>query len=169
MKRKCAAVFTALMLAHAAPGWALDAASAQAYCDEVKKAAQDAQVRHIQTAQPRQDPVKTFDDSVSSCLESIGSFKIGIPSIWDAVLDGILKQLMQRVCQAARAQFDQAVNGALQTVNQGVGTIPGTNMGTGVSVGQGSGAAGVSVQNDNGNTMKNAASRTVDRIVNIVK
>lgn len=162
MKRKCAAVLVAVMLVQAAPTWALDAASAQAYCDEVKKAAQDAQLRYIQTYQPRQDPGKTFDDAVSSCLDFITGFQVSIPSMWDGILAAMAKQLMQRVCQTARGQFDKAVGDAMQSVNGGVGMIPGVGVST-------SSQAGIGVQGDNGSMMQNTANRAVDRVVNITR
>lgn len=164
MKRKCVNVLMVAMLAQAAPTWALDASSAQAYCDEVKKAGQAAQLRYIQTYQPRQDPGKTFDDAVSSCLDFITGFQVGIPSIWDGMLSAMAKQLMQRVCQTARGQFDKAVGDATQSVNGSVGLIPGVSVSTSSQAG-----AGVNVQGDNGSMMQNTANKAVDRVINIIK
>lgn len=161
MKRKCAAVLVAVMLVQAAPTWALDSASAQAYCDEVKKAAQDAQLRYLQNYQPRQDPGKTFDDAISSCLDFISGFQVSIPSMWDGILAAMAKQLLQRVCQTARGQFDKAVGDAMQSVNGGVG-MPGVGVST-------SSQAGIGVQGDNGSMMQNTANRAVDRVVNITR
>lgn len=162
MKRKCAAVLTAVMLAHAAPIWALDTASAQAYCDAVKKAGQDAQLRYIQTYQPRQDPGKTFDDAVSSCLDFITGFQVSIPTMWDGILAAMAKQLMQRVCQTARGQFDKAVGDAMQSVNGTAGMIPGVGVNT-------TSQTGVSVQGDNGSLLQNTTSNAVDRVINTIR
>lgn len=177
MKRKCATVIAAVMLAHATPTWALDPTSVQVYCDEVKKAAQDAQLRYLQTYQPRVDPVKTFDDATGSCLEFISMFDIGftftIPSLGDidAFLRNMAMKLLQRACQAATQQFNNAVNDAVQSVTgkTGLNNIPlmsgGITSGTG-----GSGiTGGVTVQSDGGSTVRRAVDNATDRVINFVK
>lgn len=154
-----------LSLSYGSVAIAAPAPGSVADCDEIKKSAMAAQVKYIQVMQPRQDPVKVFDDSVGSCLENIGSLQISIPSIWDGALAAIMRQLTQRVCQAARSQFDQAVGSAMQTVNQDVGTIPGSGgMSTGIGVNRGYGSPGVQVQQNT-----TAAQGAVDRVVNIIK
>lgn len=169
MKRKCAAVLTAVMLAHAAPTWALDAASAQAYCDEVKKAGQDAQLRYVQTYQPRVDPVKTFDDATGSCLEFISMFDVGfsftIPSLGDidAFLRNMAMKLLQRACQPAQAQFNRAVNDAVQSVTNGTGlsNVPGVS--TSVS------SSGVNINANGNSVLQQTTQNAVDRVVNTLK
>lgn len=146
---------------------ALDQPSVQVYCDNVKKAALEAQARYIQTAQPRQDPVQTFDDSVSSCLGDISGIQLSIPSVFDALLSTLGKQLTNRICQAARNQFNKAVGDAMQSVNGAVGGATGGAIpGVGVST---STAPGVSVQNDGGAAMKNTATTAVDRVMNTLR
>lgn len=173
MKRKCAAVLTAIMLAHAAPSWALDAASAQAYCDEVKKAAQDAQLRYVQTYQPRVDPVKTFDDATGACLDFISNFDVGfsftIPSLGDidAFLRSMATKLLQRACQAATAQFNRAVNDAVQSVTNGTGLNNVPIVSGGITTGANS--AGVTVKSDGGSTIQRTVESATDRVINFVK
>lgn len=177
MKRKCAAVLTALMLAHAAPVWATDPASVQAYCDEVKKAAQDAQLRYIQTYQPRVDPVKTFDDATGSCLEFISMFDIGfsftIPSLGDidALLRNMAMKLLQRACQAATQQFNRAVNDAVQSVTGGTGLndIPFVSGGVTTGTGGTGVTGGVTVKSDGGSTVRRTVENATDRVINFVK
>lgn len=130
-------------------------------CNDLAQGARDAQLRYVQTYQPRQDPGKTFDDAVSSCLDFITGFQISIPSMWDGILSSMTKQLMQRGCQAARGQFDKAVGDAMQSVSGIAGQVPGVGIRTGGS--------GVSVQGDNGTLMKNTANTAVDRVINIIK
>lgn len=177
MKRKFAAVLTAVMLTQAAPTWALDAASAQAYCDEVKKAAQDAQLRYIQTYQPRVDPVKTFDDATGSCLEFISMFDIGfsftIPSLGDidSFLRNMAMKLLQRACQAATAQFNRAVNDAVQSVTNGTGlnNIPLVSGGVTTSTSGSGVSGGVTVKTDGGSTIQRTVENATDRVINFVK
>lgn len=145
--------------------WALDPSSAQAYCDDVKKAAQNAQTKYIQIYQPRVDPGKTFDDATSSCLGFISNFNVSIPTMWDGILGNMATQLMQRACQAAQQQFNKAVNDATQSVNGTVNQVPGANVG----VQTGTGNYGVSVSGDNGSTMQNTATTAVDRVINFLK
>ncbi|KAG0186589.1 hypothetical protein DFQ28_007594 [Apophysomyces sp. BC1034] len=154
-------------IAHSTPVWALDVQSVQAYCDDVKRAAQDAQARHIQTYQPRTDPGKTFDDATSSCLDFLTNFQVSIPSLWDGILTAMAKQLLQRACQAARSQFDKAVNDATQSVNGVVGQVPGAgiSIGTQGNAGNGPGVTG-SINTDGGSTMRNTATTAVDRVIN---
>lgn len=150
----------------ALPALALDVSSSSSHslvdCDDLRRGSLDAQARYIQIAQPRQDPGKTFDDAVSSCLDFITGFQISIPSMWDGVLAAMAKQLMQRVCQTARGQFDKAVGDAMQSANGTAGQIPGVGIST-------SGNAGVNVQGDNGTMVQNTANKAVDRFVNILK
>ncbi len=172
MKRKyLAVVLIASLLAQSGGVWALDAGSARADCDEIKKAGKEAQLRYVQTFQPKQDPGKTFDDAISSCLDFITNFKISIPSMWDGMLEAMAKALMQRACQTARAQFDKAVGDATQSVNETVGTVPGVEVSTSTTSSQsGSGpGVGTTVQGDNGSTVRDTANRSVDRVVNGLK
>lgn len=157
-------------LMHSGQVWALDAQSVKAYCDEIKQAAQDAQTKYIQIYQPRQDPGKTFDDATTACLDFITSFQVNIPSIWDGVVMGMAKQLLQRACQAARSQFDKAVNDAVQSVNGTVSQVPGASVSTSTQTGGGTGV-GVSgsVKTDGGSTMQNTANTAVDRVINFLK
>lgn len=183
MKRKCAAVLAAVMLAHAAPTWALDAASAQAYCDQVKQAAQDAQLRYVQTYQPRVAPVQTFDDAVGSCLEFISLFDIGfsftIPSLGDidAFLRNMAMKLLLRACQAATAQFNKAVNDAVKTVTDPINStlsplnsVPGVSAGMTTNASSGVGLnTGVTVGGSGGSTVTQAVQNATDRVINFVK
>lgn len=146
-------------------------------CDDLRRGATDAQLRYIQTYQPRVDPVKTFDDATGSCLEFISMFDIGfsftIPSLGDidALLRGMAMKLLQRACQAATQQFNRAVNDAVQSVTNGTGLndIPfasggittGTN-GTGVS-------GGVTVKDDGGSMVRRTVENATDRVVNTLK
>jgi hypothetical protein len=131
-------------------------------CNNLAQESYDGRLRYLKAHQLRQDPGKTFDDAVSSCLDFITGFQVGIPTMWDGMLAAMIKQLMQRGCQAARGQFDKAVNDAMQSVNGGVGMIPGVSVGT-------SSQAGVSVRGDNGSMMQSTANKVVDRVVNTIK
>lgn len=118
----CAAVLALLLLA-SGQARAVDPASTQAYCDEVKEAAKDAQKRYVSTFKPRQDPGKTFDDATTGCLDGIlsypSAFSFSLPTM--AAVQQILKQmatkLIMQACQSARDQFDRAVSDAMDTVN----------------------------------------------------
>lgn len=170
MKRKCVAVLAALMLAYAAPSRSNDAASALVDCDNVRQAATDAQTKYIEAYTPRVNPVQTFDDSVTSCIENISNFDIGLrlPSLLDleSLLNNMMKQLMQQVCQAATGQFEKAVNEATRSVNGSVAGSAGgivTNPAT-----SGRGNTGVTVTGDNGATVRNAVSNATDRVINFL-
>ena len=177
MKRKFAiAVMGAALLAPSV-SHAVDPQSVQAYCDDVKKSAQDAQLRYIQTYQPRVDPGKTFDDATSSCLDFINKFNIGfsfnIPSLGDiqGILQQAAQQLLQRTCQAAQQQFNKAVTDAQQSVGQatsGVNQLPGVNVGLQTGSAYPAGVSTV-IKTDNGSAVQKAATTTVDRIINILK
>lgn len=160
-----AALFGAVLIFSLPVAQALDVSSSSSHslvdCDDLRRGSLDAQARYIQIAQPRQDPGKTFDDAVSSCLDFITGFQISIPSMWDGILAAMAKQLMQRVCQTARGQFDKAVGDAMQSVGGAAGQIPGVGISTGGN--------GVNVQGDNGTMMQNTANKAVDRFVNILK
>lgn len=183
MKRKCATVLTAFMLAHAAPVWALDPSSAQAYCDEVKKASQDAQLRYLQTYQPRVNPVQAFDLATGGCLEFIANFDIGftltIPSLGDidALLRRMAMALLLRACQMATDQFNKAVNDAVKTVTDPINNtldplngVPGVSAGvtTKSSSGIGGSVTG-NVGTDGGSAVRNTARNAADRVINFVK
>ncbi|UXF74692.1 hypothetical protein K7574_21020 (plasmid) [Stenotrophomonas maltophilia] len=120
---------------------AIDAASVQAYCDQVRQSAQQAKQRHVQIYAPRQDPGKTFDDATQSCLDGIMSYKsmfqFKMPSLGDVqgILQQMAKDMLNKQCQAARAQFDRAVQDAVSTVNQSTNQVPGLDVG--VSTGSG--------------------------------
>ncbi|MCD0260742.1 hypothetical protein [Xanthomonas campestris] len=123
---------------------AIDAASVQAYCDQVRQSAQQAKQRHVQIFAPRQDPGKTFDDATQSCLDGIMSYKsmfqFKMPSLGDVqgILSQMAKEMLNKQCQAARAQFDRAVQDAVSTVNQSTNQLPGLDVdvstGSGVTV-----------------------------------
>ncbi|KLA50857.1 hypothetical protein LN565_00765 [Xanthomonas euvesicatoria pv. euvesicatoria] len=123
---------------------AIDAASVQAYCDQVRQSAQQAKQRHVQIFAPRQDPGKTFDDATQSCLDGIMSYKsmfqFKMPSLGDVqgILSQMAKEMLNKQCQAARAQFDRAVQDAVSTVNQSTNQLPGVDVdvstGSGVTV-----------------------------------
>ncbi|HUX62235.1 hypothetical protein [Sulfuricella sp.] len=161
-----AAAALIVILIFSPPVLALDVSSSSSRslvdCNDLAQGSRDAQLRYVQTYQPRQDPGKTFDDAISSCLDFITGFQVSIPSMWDGILAAMAKQLMQRVCQTARGQFDKAVGDAMQSVNGNVGMIPGVGVSTSSQV-------GVSVQGDNGTMMQNTANKAVDRVVNILK
>lgn len=166
MRNAAAALLSAILIFSPPVIHALDVSSSSSYslvdCDDLHRGSTDAQKKFLDAYTPRQDPVKTFDDAVSSCLDFITGFQVGIPSMWDGMLAAMIKQLMQRGCQAARGQFDKAVGDAMQSVNGGVGMIPGVSVGT-------SSQAGVSVREDNGTMMQNTANKAVDRVVNTIK
>ena len=176
MRRKSAILMLAIILAQSAtePVWAMDAQTAQAYCDNVKQAATAAQNKYLLLYKPPVDPGKVFDDATSSCLDFITNFQVNIPSIFDGILAALAKQLLQRVCQAARAQFDQAVNNATATVNKDIGP---TGQGLGVHVGatygssngQGDGVSGSVTNNNSGSLIQNTMNSTVNRVVNLFK
>lgn len=151
-----------LLAVLASPVLATAAPTSLVNCDDLARASRDAQLRYVQIYQPRQDPGKTFDDAVSSCLDFITGFQVSIPTMWDGILAAMAKQLMQRVCQTARGQFDKAVGDAMQSVNGSVGQIPGVGVST-------TSQAGVSVQGDNGSVMQGTASNAVDRVINILQ
>lgn len=151
-----------LLAALASPVLAVAAPASLVDCDQLRQGSLNAQARYIQIYQPRQDPGKTFDDAVSSCLDFITGFQVSIPTMWDGMLSAMAKQLMQRGCQAARGQFDKAVGDAMQSVNGSVGQIPGVGIST-------TSQAGVSVQGDNGSVMQGTASNAVDRVINILR
>jgi hypothetical protein len=174
MKRKFAAILAAVMLTHATPIWALDPASVKAYCDEIQQAAKNAQIHHLQTYQPRTDPVRIFDMSTEVCLNFITNFDLGfsltIPSLGD--LDAFLRRLataiLTRVCMAATEQFNRAVNDAMAAINQTLAplnSVPGVNAGFG---GTSAGSGGVNVSgglgSDNGAMMNNATNRVVNML-----
>lgn len=169
MKRKFSAALAAVMLTCAQTGWATDAASAQAYCDEIKKASQDAQLRYVQAYTPRVNPVQVFDDAVSSCLDNISKFDLGLrlPGLGD--LEGLLadmaKKLLQRACQTATGQFDRAVNDATQSVN---GTASGATGGIVTSpVSTGHGGTGVgTVSSDKGSAVRSTVDNATNRVIN---
>jgi hypothetical protein len=161
--------------------YAVDPQSVQAYCDEIKKSAQDAQLRYIQTYQPRTDPGKTFEDATTSCLDFINKFNVGfsfnIPSLGDItnILQQAAQQMLQKACQSAAQQFNKAVSDAQQSVGQattGVNQLPGVNVGMQTGSSLPSGVSTV-IKTDNGSTLKNAATNTatnvVDRVINFLK
>ncbi len=165
MKPSLPVIILLSVLIHVGPAMALDPQSAQVYCDDVKKAAQDAQKKYVQIYQPQTDPTKTFDDATSSCLSFISNVNINIPSLWDGILKGLADQVLRRACQAAQEQYNKAVNDAMQSVNGTIGQIPGA----GVSAqygGQAGTAPSTTVTTDNGAAMKGAATRSVDRVIN---
>lgn len=170
MKRKYATVLTAVMLAYATPIWATDAASAQAYCDAVKQASIDAQNRYIQIHTPHVNPVQTFDDAISSCLDNISKFDLGLrlPGLGDleALLNDMIKKLMQRACQSATGQFDRAVNDATQTVNGSVAGATGGVVAGPVTTGHG--GTGATVTNDNGSAVRGTVETATDRVINFM-
>ena len=167
MQRKYAAlVVLAVALAHHSAVFALDAQSVQAYCDDVKKAALNAQAKYIATYKPAVDPGKVFEDATTDCLDFVVNFQLGIPGPWDAVV-ATAKKALARACAAARAQFDKAVNDAVQSVNSQVNQVPGANVGTSTTTGGGTGV-GVSgsAKNDGGAAAQGAVDKGVDKIFN---
>ncbi len=155
-----------VMLSHAPCNWALDSTSAQAYCDQVQKAAQNARTNYIKVYQPSNDPVKVFDDATGACLDFISNFDIGfsftIPSLGDidAFLRRMAMTLLQRACQAATDQFNRAVNDALQSVNSttGVAGVTATNTGSGVAV-----------SSNTSSVVQSTVQTATDRVINLVK
>lgn len=170
MKRKFSAALAAVMLTCTQTGWATDAASAQAYCDEIKKASQDAQARYVQIHTPRVNPVQTFDDAVASCLDNISKFDLGLrlPGLGDleSLLNDMIKKLMQRACQSATGQFDRAVNDATQTVNGSVAGATGGVVAGPVTTGHG--GTGATVTNDNGSAVRGTVETATDRVINFM-
>ncbi len=169
MKRKYATVLIAVMLGYAAPTWATDAASAQAYCDAIKQASIDAQNRYIQIHTPNVNPVQTFDDSISSCLDNISKFDMGLrmPSLGDleGLLAGMAAKLMQRACQTATNQFNTAVNDAKNSVNGAAAGATGGIVTSPVSTGYNGTGVGT-VSSDNGSTVKNTVNNATNRVIN---
>ncbi len=153
--------------------WGLEPQTAQAYCDEVKQAAQAAQMKYLQTYQPRTNPGKTFDDATLPCLDFITKFKSSLPSLLDdTVLAQVAKQLLQRTCQAARDQFEKSLNEAKQSISGVVGQLPELNQSTAFSM-----------QSDNPMTAdtpvfldaiersnkRPVVQKTIDRVINMLK
>ncbi len=157
---------TLLVLAvSTSPALAFDRSSALVDCQSIKDAATAAQHRYVQIYQPQIDPTKTFDDATASCVSTIQNVNLSIPSIWDGVLQGVANQVLNRACQAAQAQYNKAVNDAMQSVNGTLGQIPGA----GVSAqygGQPGTSPSTTVTTDNGAAMKGAATKSVDRVIN---
>ena len=133
MKAVLAAIAFAGLLAQPGSVWAIDPQSVQQYCDDIKAAAESARVAYVQTYQPRTDPVKTFNDSIQSCIEdtvNFPTFDFKIPSLGD--LQQILKkmgdELIRKVCKAASDQFDRVVAEASSTIAQPVDQVPGIDV-----------------------------------------
>lgn len=118
-----------LLLLMSGQARAVDPQSTQAYCDEVRDAAKDAQKRYVSTFKPRQDPGKTFDDATKGCLDGIlsfpSAFQFTMPTM--AMVQEILKQmatkLLMQACQSAHDQFDRAVDDAMSTVDGGISNV----------------------------------------------
>ena len=129
------------------PAYALDAESTQQYCEDVKNAGKTAMERYVQQHTPKQAPSNIFNDSVQSCIDNITSMGVGIsiPSLGNiaGMLQDLAKKAMEKACQAATDQFDDAVNDALGSVNDRFDDF---NNSTGMDVGVGTnGQGGVSV------------------------
>ena len=169
MKHKCVAVLTAVMLAYAAPSWSTDAASALVDCDALTKAAKDAQLKDIAIHTPRVNPVQTFDDAISSCLDNISRFDMGLrmPGLGDldALLTDMAAKLMQRACQTATNQFNTAVNDAKNSVNGVAAGATGGIVTSPVLTGYNGTGVGT-VSSDNGTTVKNTVNNATNRVIN---
>lgn len=150
VKKNLVAVMVALSVTLATPAHAIDAASVQKYCDDVKASAQAAMKRDIVLRQPSKSPSSVFEDSVKSCMEHISSMGIGIniPGIGDitGMLQSLAKKMLDMACQAAKDEFDSAVNDAMDKVNKpfdDMNSVPGINGGVeinnsgGISTGNG--------------------------------
>jgi hypothetical protein len=171
MRSKVSAALLGAVLIFSPPvALALDVAAGD--CKSIEEEAARARSKYIQAFTPRTDPVKTFDDATSSCLEFISMFDIGfkfeMPKIGDldALLRNMAMKLLQRACQAATQQFNRAVNDAVQSVNAplaGVADVPG------FSAGISTGSSGVSIRDDGGSTVRQAADSAVDRVINIFR
>jgi hypothetical protein len=130
-----------------------------------------AKAKYVQAFTPRVDPVQSFAVSTDACLAAITDFDVGIvleiPNIdLDAILKNMAKQLLQRACQAATAQFNRAVGDALQAVNlplADVASVPG------FSAGVSTGSAGLTIRDDSGSAARRAADSTIDRIINFLR
>jgi hypothetical protein len=142
------------------------AAQNQANCDAIKSEVSRAQNSYLQAHTPSQNPVQTFDDAISNCLDFITNFQVSIPSLYDGILSTMAKQLMQRACQTATGQFNQAVNTAKQSVNGAASGATGGIITSPVSTGQG--GTGVSVSSDNGSLLRNTANTATNRVINLL-
>lgn len=166
VKARVAAILMIFALGHVTSAWALDPQSVKEYCDNLAKAAQDAQRRYIEVSQPRTDPVQTFGDATKSCLGDIAkfpAFEPKLPGVGDlgGVLSKIGKELTEKVCRTATDQFDRAVADAMGSVTQPVNQLPGVDIyGNARRVG-----GNVSVEP----AIRGAADQTVDRVINFVK
>lgn len=184
LRRKCVVVLMVMLLAQPFSVSALDAASAQADCNNIAQAAKDAQLRYLSMYKPRVDPVQTFTLATDVCLMFITNFDIGfsltIPSLGD--LDAFLRRMataiLTRACQAATSAFNTAVNNAIQAVGEQVapitntvGGIPGVSAGITTSSSSGSGGVNVngSVSTDNGAAVNSVADSAANRVVNTLK
>lgn len=169
MKRKCVTVLTAVMLAYAAPIWALDEASALDDCNRVTQAALDAAAADVARHTPRVNPVQTFDDAISSCLDHISRFDMGLrlPSIGDleTLLADMATRLLQRACQTATNQFNNAVNDATNSVNGTASAATGGIVTSPVSTGYNGTGVGT-VSSDNGATVANTVNNATNRVIN---
>lgn len=167
MKRKCVAVLAALMLVYAAPSRSNDAASVLVDCNGLKLASIVAQENYIKAHTPRVNPVQTFDDSVSSCLENISKFDLGLrlPGIGDleGLLSDMAKKLLNRACQTATGQFDRAVNDATQSVNGTASAATGGIVTSPVSTGYN--GTGATVSSDNGAVVSSTVNNATDRVI----
>ncbi len=173
MKRKSAASLAALMMGLATIG--NSTAGPLVDCDALRRGATDAQARYVQIHTPRIDPVKTFDDATTSCLEGISMFNIGfsfqIPSLGDidALLRNMAMKLLQHACQAATAQFNRAVSDAVQSVNAPLTQIAGNVPRVSGGISAGSDSAGVTIRDDGVSSVRNTISNATDRVINFVR
>jgi len=177
MKRNLAATIIGMALLFPTASQAVDPQSVRAYCDDIKQSAQNAQLRYIQTYQPRVDPGKTFEDATTSCLDFINKFNVGfnfqIPTLGDvgAMLQKAAEQMLQKTCQAAAQQFNKAVSDAQQSIGQatnGVNQLPGVNVGVSTGSIQPPGVS-TTVKTDGGTAAQGVTDKAIDRIINFLK
>lgn len=106
--------FAFLMLAMPA-AHALDPASSQAYCDQVKSSAQQAQHRYLETFKPMRNPISTFDSATQACLQQIARFSMPKVPYLEAVqpiLQEMAVEFLQKQCRDMTNQYDQQLQEA---------------------------------------------------------
>lgn len=121
------------------PVLAVDAATTRQYCEDIRRAAEEASVRYVRDRQPLRDPAETFDNATRSCLGSIMRFKnpvrflsLDFSALIQGFVDTMVSQFLNRACSAVRGEFDRSVVDAERFLRErsrnrvGVGTFTST-------------------------------------------
>lgn len=155
------------------PALALDASSAQQNCQDVRDAAEAGRKRAVTAAIPRKDPVEVFQESTEACLKNIinySKFEFRLPSLAD--LQGMLQQMGQdlitKACQAAKDQFNRAVQDATNQLGQTSVYLPGYGDAGAVRTGSGSVSVGADGVNHSGSPVTAPTPENKGVISNVV-